>query len=162
MIITNPLNARDISFILRRKGCIAISHRSSPRYSFSETVIYGNEPISLPVSSVHSKMKAVEHTFGYNFLMENPLVTATHERLAIAFSIQLFFPMSTIEYHIQVHPHSIRTSRKESCLRCDGGGSVCDKTAITAGATSLMVQYCPTFSVGMDICIHVHRFGVVP
>ena len=87
-------------------------------------------------------------------------MTATHERSEIAFSIQSSFPTSTIEPHIQVQPHSIRTSRKDLCLRCDGGGSVCDNTPITAGATSLMVQYCPTFVVRMAIHTCIHRFNV--
>ena len=69
MIDTNPLNAGAIYFILRRIRCIAISPRSSPWYAFAETVVSGNEPISLPVPFVHSKMKAVEHTFGYNSIM---------------------------------------------------------------------------------------------
>ena len=69
MIVTNPLNDGAISFILRGIICIAISPRSSPRYAFSETVVSGNEPISLPVPSVHSNMKAVEHIFGYNSLL---------------------------------------------------------------------------------------------
>ena len=69
IIVTNPLNAGAISFMLRRIRCIAISPSSSPRYAFAETVVSGNEPISLPVPSVHSKIKAVEQTFGYNSLM---------------------------------------------------------------------------------------------
>ena len=69
MIVTNPLSAGDISFTLHRIICIAISPRSSPWYAFAETIVSGNEPISLPVPSVHSKMKAAEHTFGYNYLM---------------------------------------------------------------------------------------------
>ena len=69
MIFTNPLNAGAISFILRRIICISISPRSSPWCAFAEMVVSGNEPISLPVPFVHSKMKAVEHTFGYNYLI---------------------------------------------------------------------------------------------
>ena len=69
IIVTNPLNAGDISFILRRIRFIAISPSNSPWYAFSETVVSGNEPISLPVSSVHSKIKAAEQTFGYNSLI---------------------------------------------------------------------------------------------
>ena len=69
MIVTNPLNAGAISFMLRRIRCIAISTRRSPWYAFAETVVSGNEPISLPVPSGHSKMKTVEHTSGYNSLM---------------------------------------------------------------------------------------------
>ena len=66
MIVTNPLNAGAISFILRRIRCIVISPRRSPRYAFAETVVSGIDPISLPVPSMHSKMKSVEHSFGYN------------------------------------------------------------------------------------------------
>ena len=69
IIVTNPLNARAISFMFRRKRCIAISPNNSPQYAFAETVVSGNEPISLPVPFVHSKINAVEQTFGYNSLM---------------------------------------------------------------------------------------------
>ena len=69
MIVTNPLSAGDISFTLRRIRFVAISPRSSPRYTFSETVVSGNDPISLSVPFVNSKTKAVEQTFGYNSLM---------------------------------------------------------------------------------------------
>ena len=69
IIVANPLSAGAILFTLRRIRCIAISPRSLPQYAFSKTVVSGNEPISLPVPFVHSKMKAVEHTFGYNSLM---------------------------------------------------------------------------------------------
>ena len=69
MIVTNPLSAGAILFTLRRIIFIAISTGSSPRYEFAKTVVSGNEPISLPVPFVHSKMKAVEHTFGYNSIM---------------------------------------------------------------------------------------------
>ena len=53
IIVTNPLNAGAISFMLRRIRCITISTSSSPRYAFAETVVSGNEPISVPVPSVH-------------------------------------------------------------------------------------------------------------
>ena len=69
IIVNNPLNAGDISFMLCRIRCISISPSSSPRYAFSETVVSRNDPISIPVPSVHSKIKAVEQTFGYNSLM---------------------------------------------------------------------------------------------
>ena len=69
IIVTNPLNAGAISFMFHRIICIAISTSSSLWYEFAEAVVSGNEPISLPVPSVHLKMKAVEHTFGYNSLM---------------------------------------------------------------------------------------------
>ena len=69
IIITNPLNAGAISFMLCRIIFIAISPSSFPRYTFSDTVVSGNDPISLPLPSVHSKIKAVEQTFGYNYLM---------------------------------------------------------------------------------------------
>ena len=64
MIVSNPLNAGAISFMFHRIICIAISPKISPRYEFAETVVSGNEPISLPVPSGHSKMKTVEHTSG--------------------------------------------------------------------------------------------------
>ena len=64
IIVTNPLNAGAISFMLRRIICIAISTRSFHWYAFAETVVSRNDPISLPVPSVHSKIKAVEQTFG--------------------------------------------------------------------------------------------------
>ena len=69
IIVINPLNAGAILFILRRITCIAIIPRSLPRYAFSDTFVSGNEPISLPVPFLHSKIQAVEHTFGYNSLM---------------------------------------------------------------------------------------------
>ena len=69
MIVTKPVNDGANSFILLRIRCIAISPRGSPQYVFSKTVVSRNKPISLPVPSIHSKMNAVEHTFGYNSLM---------------------------------------------------------------------------------------------
>ena len=69
IIVTNPLNAGAILFILLRIRCIAFSPRSSPRYAFAEIVVSGNEPISLPVPFVHSKMKSVDHSFDYSSLM---------------------------------------------------------------------------------------------
>ena len=69
--------------------------------------------------------------------------------------------MSTIESHTQVQTRSTRTSRKDSCLRGGGGGYVCDKTAITAGATFLIVQYCTTIIAGMSNITLVHRLDVV-
>ena len=49
MIVTNPLSAGVVSFTLRRISFFAISPRSSPRYVFADTVVSGNEPISLQV-----------------------------------------------------------------------------------------------------------------
>ena len=69
--------------------------------------------------------------------------------------------MITIEYHIQVQPNMTRTSRKEFCLRGVSGGSVCDRTAITAGATSFIVQYFPTIITGMSNLTLVHQLDVV-
>ena len=69
IIVTNPLNAGAILFMLSRIRFIAISPSSSPWYAFSKTVVSGDKPIILPVTSVHSKIKAVEKTFGYNSLM---------------------------------------------------------------------------------------------
>ena len=69
MIVTNALSDGAISFTLSRIICISISTRSSPWYAFADTVVSGNDTISLPVPFVHSKMKAVEHTFGYNYLI---------------------------------------------------------------------------------------------
>ena len=63
IIVTNLLNAGDITFLLCRIICIAISPSNSPCYAFADTVVSGNEPISLPVPSVHSKIKSVEQTF---------------------------------------------------------------------------------------------------
>ena len=88
-------------------------------------------------------------------------MTATHDRLAIYFSIQLLSPMSTIESHIQVQTHSTRTPREESCMRGGGGGYVCDRTEITAGATSIIVQYYPTLIAGMSNLTLVHQLDVV-
>ena len=69
IIVTNPLNDGAISFMLSRIRCIAISLSSYPLQEFAETVVVGNNPISLSVPSIHSKIKAVEQTFGYNSLM---------------------------------------------------------------------------------------------
>ena len=69
IIVTNPLNTGDILFMLRRIRCIAISPSNSPWYAFAEMVVSGNEPISIPAPSVHSKIKAVEQTLGYNSLI---------------------------------------------------------------------------------------------
>ena len=69
IIITNLLNDGAISFMLRIIICIVISPRNSPWYAFADTVVSGNDPISLPLPSVNSKIKAAEQTFGYNYLV---------------------------------------------------------------------------------------------
>ena len=69
--------------------------------------------------------------------------------------------MITIESYIQVHSHSTRMSRNESCLRGGGGGYACDKNEITAGATSLIVKYFPTIISNMSNITRVHRLDVV-
>ena len=88
-------------------------------------------------------------------------MTVKHDCLEISFSIQSSSPMRTIESHIQVQHHSTRTFRNESFLRKGGGGFVYDRTAITSGATSLILKYCPTLIGDMSNLTIVHRLDVV-
>ena len=67
--MTNLPSAGAISFTPRRIRCISISIRSSPQEAFAETVVSGDNPISLLIPFVISKIKAAEHTFGYYSLM---------------------------------------------------------------------------------------------
>ena len=116
----------------------------------------GKKPNIRPLPLLHSIMKAAEQRCGYLSFMYVPSVIATRVPPSIASLIHSSLPTSRRDFHIHVHPHSLRNSFILVGIISSRGGSVFDTTAMTASSTSRIVHTCPHCSSSCPILVLVH------
>ena len=85
---------------------------------------------------------------GYSSFMYDPSFTAKQVISYIDSSSQFSYPTIRREFHNQVLPHSINTSRKQVGISCKQGGVAVELITTIASATSLTEQMFPLISAG--------------